>query len=438
MCSLFEAGGRELASEEDGREWALVYTAKVCMLAKARGALRVPSAWAGGIPSTGRSRGGHGGSRRLGESSERLAGAGRPFGTTSMSQNLYLKTLENEFSDGRDQQNTSITHCGIPLAVLRARLAKQGAANTLGIDVHGGVVSESSIAGEGIAGDGGRRKEEERACLFDDACLAAPQLGFGFKLRKEAIGGGWCTSQKGSGAEADCPECGSSFSFVSLQRIAYHCRLGSEWGRRRGFGADVEVAVSCGMSGAPPEGGGGNIGCGDSAHGYSGASVIVRNGGRKSGICPSQLRVKVLLNVLSTTYFSIRGLFTFAAVQIYGHNHTLHPNVDDDAHELLWGHGYLVSMGAVWRDNYDHILQRGYKLWTRYHPDWVPSWKLNDCFVEDSMEYLTIKSEMGLDRHAIPGRISRAAVSTFGRSHICIAPDYDIISVFPFLPGMPA
>ncbi|KAJ7220640.1 hypothetical protein GGX14DRAFT_354612 [Mycena pura] len=35
----------------------------------------------------------------------------------------------------------------------------------------------------------------------------------------------------------------------------------------------------------------------------------------------------------------------------------------------------LLPCELFWRDNYDHILQHGYKLRPRYHPDWVPSWK---------------------------------------------------------------
>ncbi|KAJ7201049.1 hypothetical protein GGX14DRAFT_571622 [Mycena pura] len=78
--SWFEAGGTELArgGGEGGREQALVYTAEdaglrtTACLAEARRALRVPGAWAGGAMSTGCSRGGHGGSRRLGGSGKTI------------------------------------------------------------------------------------------------------------------------------------------------------------------------------------------------------------------------------------------------------------------------------------------------------------------------------------------------------------------------------
>ncbi|KAJ7225828.1 hypothetical protein GGX14DRAFT_641245, partial [Mycena pura] len=49
----------------------------------------------------------------------------------------------------------------------------------------------------------------------------------------------------------------------------------------------------------------------------------------------------------------------------------------------------LFPWELFWRDNYEHILQHGYELRTRYQPDWVPSWKFDDFFAEDSMEIPT-------------------------------------------------
>ncbi|KAJ7189413.1 hypothetical protein GGX14DRAFT_408821 [Mycena pura] len=127
-----------------------------------------------------------------------------------------IKTLENEFSVGRGEKNASTTHCGIPLAVVRAL---RGAGRTRvqagsGQGVRSALMSiiwwfwKRGIAEEGSAGRrrrgvavGGRRKRWRGG-----ACLA-PQLGFGFKLRKKAVGRGRCSSQKGSGAEAVCHEC---------------------------------------------------------------------------------------------------------------------------------------------------------------------------------------------------------------------------------------
>src|ERR1700761_1419948 len=41
-------------------------------------------------------------------------------------------------------------------------------------------------------------------------------------------------------------------------------------------------------------------------------------------------------------------------------------------------HGITAELShpeIFWRDNYEHILECGYRLRTRYKPDWVPSWK---------------------------------------------------------------
>ncbi|KAJ7220638.1 hypothetical protein GGX14DRAFT_354394 [Mycena pura] len=47
----------------------------------------------------------------------------------------------------------------------------------------------------------------------------------------------------------------------------------------------------------------------------------------------------------------------------------------------------LLPCELFWRDNYNHILQHGYKLRTRYHPDWVPSWKSFGAFwAEDRLQ----------------------------------------------------
>ncbi|KAF7304803.1 Protein kinase domain-containing protein [Mycena kentingensis (nom. inval.)] len=35
----------------------------------------------------------------------------------------------------------------------------------------------------------------------------------------------------------------------------------------------------------------------------------------------------------------------------------------------------LLANEIFWRDHYDHILKHGYRLRSRYKPDWVPSWK---------------------------------------------------------------
>ncbi|KAF6754147.1 other/AgaK1 protein kinase [Ephemerocybe angulata] len=37
----------------------------------------------------------------------------------------------------------------------------------------------------------------------------------------------------------------------------------------------------------------------------------------------------------------------------------------------------LVQHEIYWRDRYDWLLEHGYRLRPRYHPDWVPSWKTN-------------------------------------------------------------
>src|ERR1700761_5012287 len=99
---------------------------------QARWALRVPGAWARGALGIGGSHGGHGGRRRLGESSWRLGGSGKAIWDdakipelTSVAMGL-VKTLENELSVGRGEKNVSTTHCSIPLTVVRARLALAG------------------------------------------------------------------------------------------------------------------------------------------------------------------------------------------------------------------------------------------------------------------------------------------------------------------------
>ena len=35
----------------------------------------------------------------------------------------------------------------------------------------------------------------------------------------------------------------------------------------------------------------------------------------------------------------------------------------------------LYSSEIFWRDRYDWLIQSGYKLRPRYHPDWAPSWQ---------------------------------------------------------------
>jgi hypothetical protein len=106
-----------------------------------------------------------------------------------------------------------ITPRSIPLAVVDARLALTGhreeagaggfgAGNAQRIDVQCVVVGEEGHC-RGIAGvlrsmEGGR----ERTFVW-----RVLQLGFSFKLRREAAGRGRCPSQKGSGAEAVCLEC---------------------------------------------------------------------------------------------------------------------------------------------------------------------------------------------------------------------------------------
>src|ERR1700761_3915237 len=103
-------------------------------------------------------------------------------------------------------------HRSISLAVVRARLALAGgredtsaggfwAGNTQHVDVHQ-VVSEERVSQGGVT-VGGRRERERRMLVWH---WHVPQLGFGFKLRKEAVGRGRCSSQKGSGAEAVCHE----------------------------------------------------------------------------------------------------------------------------------------------------------------------------------------------------------------------------------------
>ncbi len=38
-------------------------------------------------------------------------------------------------------------------------------------------------------------------------------------------------------------------------------------------------------------------------------------------------------------------------------------------------HGRLTVSELFWRDRYDWLLQRGYRLRSRYKPDWKPSWE---------------------------------------------------------------
>ena len=53
--------------------------------------------------------------------------------------------------------------------------------------------------------------------------------------------------------------------------------------------------------------------------------------------------------------------------------------------------GLLNEDEIVWRDRYDWLLASGYKLRTRYRPDWVPSWKGTTKFTlscEDGVDLL--------------------------------------------------
>ncbi|TEB15506.1 hypothetical protein FA13DRAFT_1747516 [Coprinellus micaceus] len=52
------------------------------------------------------------------------------------------------------------------------------------------------------------------------------------------------------------------------------------------------------------------------------------------------------------------------------------------------GFAKLGKGEQYWRDRYQWLLERGYRLRTRYHPDWVPSWQtdpnLSEGLTEDS------------------------------------------------------
>ncbi|RXW12698.1 hypothetical protein EST38_g13155 [Candolleomyces aberdarensis] len=61
-----------------------------------------------------------------------------------------------------------------------------------------------------------------------------------------------------------------------------------------------------------------------------------------------------------------------------------------DATTRLQKHFETLNAGEIyWREKYRWLLDSGYRLRPRYHPDWVPSWKtnprLNDVACEDSI-----------------------------------------------------
>lgn len=58
---------------------------------------------------------------------------------------------------------------------------------------------------------------------------------------------------------------------------------------------------------------------------------------------------------------------------------------DDDVYDIF---ARLSQSEMYWRDHYDFLLSRGYKLRPRYHPDWVASWtntNTNYLLCEDSV-----------------------------------------------------
>ncbi|KAJ6460838.1 hypothetical protein C8R47DRAFT_1180548 [Mycena vitilis] len=54
--------------------------------------------------------------------------------------------------------------------------------------------------------------------------------------------------------------------------------------------------------------------------------------------------------------------------------------------------GDLLDGEIFWRDNFHFLLERGYRLRPRYHPDWIPSWKSGTgLWAEDAM-WLSLNS----------------------------------------------
>jgi hypothetical protein len=100
-----------------------------------------------------------------------------------------------------------ITYRSVPFAVANARLALAGSWEEAGA---GGFQAESALRVDvheralQVSQRNGVVEGEERGRTY---VWRAPQLGFSFKLRWEAVGRGRCPSQKGSGAEAVCLEC---------------------------------------------------------------------------------------------------------------------------------------------------------------------------------------------------------------------------------------
>lgn len=50
--------------------------------------------------------------------------------------------------------------------------------------------------------------------------------------------------------------------------------------------------------------------------------------------------------------------------------------------------GELYPAEVIWRDNYDFLEASGYRLRSRYKPDWVPSWRGTSrlwAFCEDGL-----------------------------------------------------
>ncbi|THH21616.1 hypothetical protein EUX98_g8325 [Antrodiella citrinella] len=70
---------------------------------------------------------------------------------------------------------------------------------------------------------------------------------------------------------------------------------------------------------------------------------------------------------------------------------------DTHVHGLYKGLGQLHPSEILWRDRYVYLLEHGYKLRPRYHPQWRPSWLGTDIPADCCEDFVMVLEDIVLD-----------------------------------------